>query len=186
MHEEESGETYTAVLARAGQAFVEASVGSYRRADAMAPQWMKAARDARFCEIRVDSDTGEMRVSRWVGAFDVGTVINPKTASSQLVGGIVMGIGMGMGEQTMVDPRSGRIMNPNLSEYHVPVQADIPPIEVYYLAEPDPTMPQGLIGVGEVGITGAAAALANAVHHATGVRVRDLPVTLDMLLNVTG
>lgn len=190
----ESGQTYAEILARAGQVHVDARVGSDSRVGSIVGQvkylskfmrdkkrWMKAACGAHFCEVRVDSDTGEVRVSRWVGVFDVGTVINPKTATSQLTGGIIMGIGMGLGEQTLVDPRTGRIMNPSLSEYHVPVHADIPPIEVHYLDEPDPTMPLGLVGVGEVGITGAAAALANAVHHATGKRVCDLPVTLDKL-----
>jgi len=145
-------------------------------------RWMKAASGAQFCEVRVDSDTGEVRISRWVGSFDVGKVINAKTASSQLRGGIVMGIGMALQEETLVDPRTGRIMNPSLAEYHVPVHADIPPIDVHYLDDPDPTMPAGILGVGEVGITGVAAAIANAVHHATGKRIRDLPITLDKLL----
>jgi xanthine dehydrogenase YagR molybdenum-binding subunit len=85
-------------------------------------------------------------------------------------------------EESLVDRRTGRIMNANLAEYHVPVHADIPPIDVFYLGEPDPTMPLGLVGIGEVSITGVAAAIANAVHHATGKRVRDLPITLDKLL----
>ncbi|WP_410612827.1 xanthine dehydrogenase family protein molybdopterin-binding subunit [Amycolatopsis sp. lyj-109] len=143
---------------------------------------MKAACGAQFCEVRVDPDTGEVRVSRWVVVFDVGRVINAKTASSQLRGGIVMGIGMALAEETLIDPRTGRIMNPSLAEYHVPVHADIPPIDVGYLDDPDPTMPLGLIGVGEVGITGVAGAIANAVHHATGKRIYDLPITLDKLL----
>jgi xanthine dehydrogenase YagR molybdenum-binding subunit len=130
----------------------------------------------------VDPDTAEVRVSRWLGVFDIGTVINARTAASQLRGGIVMGIGMALSEQTLIDHRTGRIMNPSLAEYHVPVHADIPRIDVYYLNEPDPTMPLGLLGLGELGITGAAAAVANAVRHATGKRVLDLPITLDKLL----
>jgi xanthine dehydrogenase YagR molybdenum-binding subunit len=92
-----------------------------------------------------------------------------------------MGIGMALSEETLLDPRTGRIMNPSLAEYHVPVHADIPPIEVSCLGDPEPTMPLGLVGAGEIGITGVAAAFASAVHHATGKRVRDLPITLDKL-----
>jgi xanthine dehydrogenase YagR molybdenum-binding subunit len=138
--------------------------------------------DLSFCEVRVDAETGETRVSRWVGVFDIGRVINAKTAASQLRGGIVMGLGLAMAEETLVDPRTGRIMNPSLAEYHVPVHADIPPIDVSFLDDPDPNMPLGILGAGEVGITGVGAAVANAVHHATGKRVRDLPITLDKLL----
>ncbi|CAM5475296.1 hypothetical protein GCM10010329_30480 [Streptomyces spiroverticillatus] len=113
---------------------------------------------------------------------NIGTVVNAKTAASQLRGGIVMGIGMALAEETLVDPRTGRIMNASLSEYHVPVHADIPAIDVHMLDDPDPTMPLGVLGAGEVGIVGAAAAVANAVHDATGRRVRELPLTLDKLL----
>ena len=190
-----TGEAYPAILARAGRRTVEAAAGSGSRIGSLVGQarfmtkflsdkrhWIKAACGAQFCEVRVDADTGEIRVSRWLGVFDVGTVINAKTAASQLRGGIIMGIGMALSEQTLVDPRTGRIANPSLSEYHIPVHADIPRIDVRYLNHPDPTMPLGLVGVGEVGITGAAAAVANAIYHATGKRVRDLPITLDKLL----
>lgn len=190
-----TGESYTAILARAGRDHAEAAVGSRSRVGQVAGQvrfmarflrdrrrFVRAASGAQFCEVRVDPDTGEVRVTRWTAAFDVGRVINAKTVASQLRGGIVMGIGMALSEATLVDPRTGRIMNPSLSEYHVPVHADVPPIDVHWLDDPDPTMPLGLVGVGEVGITGVAAAVANAVHHATGRRVRDLPITLDKLL----
>ena len=130
----------------------------------------------------MDSDTGEVRITRWLGVFDVGKVINPKTAASQMRGGIVMGIGMALSEQTLVDPRNGRTMSAGLDSYYVPVHADIPPIDVTWLDEPDPTMPLGLVGLGEVGATGAAAAIANAVFHATGKRIRDLPITLDKVI----
>ncbi|MFI6297198.1 xanthine dehydrogenase family protein molybdopterin-binding subunit [Nonomuraea sp. NPDC050790] len=145
-------------------------------------RWQKAACGAHFCEVRVDADTGETRVSRWTSVFDVGRVINAKMVASQLRGGIVMGIGAALSEETLVDPRSGRVMNASLSEYHVPVHADVPVIDVHWIGDPDPTMPLGVVGVGEVGITGVAGAVGNAVRHATGIRVTDLPITLDKLL----
>ena len=112
----------------------------------------------------MDTDTGEVRITRWLGVFDVGKVINPKTAASQLRGGIVMGIGMALSEQTLVDPRNGRTMSAGLGST-VPVQADIPPIDVTWLDEPDEDDALGLVGLGEVGTTGAAAAVANAVFR---------------------
>ena len=142
-------------MAAAGLPSVEATVGSgglrgklARQARVMSTflrdqRWSKAARGAQFCEVRVDADTGEVRISRWLGVFDVGRVINPKTAASQLRGGIVMGIGMALSEQTLVDPRNGRTMSAGLDSYYVPVHADIPPIDVAWLDEPDPTMPLG-------------------------------------------
>jgi xanthine dehydrogenase YagR molybdenum-binding subunit len=145
-------------------------------------RWSKAARGVQFCELGVDTDTGEVRISRWLGVFDVGKVINPKTAASQLRGAVVMGIGMALSEQTLVDPRNGRTMSAGLDSYYIPVQADIPVIDVMWLDEPDQTMPMGVVGLGEVGVTGVAAAIANAVHHATGKRIRDLPITLEKLM----
>ena len=182
-----AGHTYAGILAAAGRDHVEVSykpnLPAFVARTARDLRFRaRAASGAQFCEVRVDADTGEIRVSRWLGVFDVGTVINARTATSQLRGGIIWGIGMALEEQTLIDPRTGRIMNPSLSEYHVPVHADIPQIDVHYLDEPDPTMPLGLLGLGEIGITGAPAAVANAVRHATGTRVADLPITLDKVL----
>ncbi|QYC45277.1 Xanthine dehydrogenase molybdenum-binding subunit [Nonomuraea coxensis DSM 45129] len=179
--------TYAEILARAGRDHVTVEVKANMpvfmvRTLLERRRLVKAACGVHFCEVRVDRDTGEIRVSRWLGVFDVGRIVNAKTAASQLRGGIVMGLGMALSEETLVDPRTGRIMNPSLADYHVPVHADVPRIDVHYLDEPDPTMPLGLVGIGEVGITGVAAAVANAVRHATGVRVLDLPITLDKVL----
>jgi len=120
-------------------------------------------------------------VTRLVGVFDVGRVLNAKTARSQLMGGMVWGIGMALHEETLLDHKFGRIMNANIAEYHVPVNADVGDIKVIFVDEPDDSNPLGLKGLGEIGIVGAAAAVANAVYHATGKRVRDLPITLDKL-----
>jgi xanthine dehydrogenase YagR molybdenum-binding subunit len=136
-----------------------------------------------FAEVRVDRSLGTIRVPRVVGRFDVGRLINAKTGRSQLMGGIVWGIGMGLMEESLLDPRTGRILNANLAEYHVPTNADIGVIDVEAIGTEDPHInPLGARGIGEIGITGVAAALANAVFHATGVRVRDLPITLDKVL----
>ena len=137
---------------------------------------------AQFCEAAVREETGEVRIRRWVGAFDTGLILNPKTATSQFRGGIIMGIGMALTEETMFDDRTGRIMNPSLAEYHIPVQADVPEIDILYTDVADSKTPLGAHGIGEIGITGVAAAIANAVYHATGKRVTDLPITLDKLL----
>jgi xanthine dehydrogenase YagR molybdenum-binding subunit len=123
-----------------------------------------------------------VRVARIVSAVAAGRILNPKTARSQIIGGVVWGIGMALHEETLVDHNFGRIMNPNIAEYHVPVNADVPDIEVTFVDEPDRTVnPLGVKGVGEIGIVGVAAAIANAICHATGVRVRDLPITVDKL-----
>ena len=123
------------------------------------------------------------KVSRWVGAFDCGRVINPKTARSQLIGGIIFGLGMALLEETRVDAASGRTINANIADYLVPVNADIPQIETIFVEAPDlVTTELGVKGIGELPMVGVAAAIANAVFHATGTRVRDLPIRLDDLL----
>ncbi len=137
---------------------------------------------AQFAEVRVNAVTGETRVTRFVGAFDCGRILNAKTAASQFKGGIIMGLGLALMEDTDFDERSGRIMNPSLAEYHVPVHLDVPAIEVLWTDLPDPHSPMGAHGIGEIGITGVGAAVANAVYNATGKRIRDLPITLDKLL----
>jgi xanthine dehydrogenase YagR molybdenum-binding subunit len=136
-----------------------------------------------FVEVHVDELLGEVRVPRVVGVYGVGKLMNAKTGHSQLMGGIVGGLGMALFEETVFDLRNGRAVNGNLAEYHVPVHADIGSIEVEVVEEDDPHVnPLGAKGIGEIGITGVAAAVANAVFHATGRRVRNLPITLDKLL----
>ncbi|CAJ0703256.1 Aldehyde oxidoreductase molybdenum-binding subunit PaoC [Ralstonia mannitolilytica] len=136
-----------------------------------------------FAEVRVDADLGAIRVSRIVASYGVGRLLNAKTGRSQLMGGIVWGMGMALFEESLLDPRYGRIVNNNLAEYHVPVNADVPDIDILVLDEADPHInPLGAKGIGEIGITGVPAAIANAVYHATGRRVRELPITLDKLI----
>ncbi|KAA2212392.1 xanthine dehydrogenase family protein molybdopterin-binding subunit [Teichococcus oryzae] len=137
-----------------------------------------------FAEVRVDEELGVIRVTRIVNAVAAGRIINPKTARSQILGGVVMGIGMAMHEESMADHRYGRFMNHNYAEYHVPVNADIGDIQVIFVDEPDPEVtPLGVKGVGEIGIVGTAAAVANAIFHATGKRVRSLPITIDKVFD---
>ena len=138
---------------------------------------------AQFAEVRVNPRLGKARVTRWVGAFAAGRILNPKTARSQLIGGIIMGMGMALLERTVYDPVRGKVVNDNLADYQVPVNADVPEIEIVFVEERDEHVNSlGAKGVGELGITGAPAAIANAVYHATGVRVRDLPISVDRLL----
>jgi xanthine dehydrogenase YagR molybdenum-binding subunit len=134
-----------------------------------------------FAEVKVDEQLGVIRVTRVVSAVAAGRILNRKTASSQILGGVVWGIGMALHEQTLIDHTLGRIMNANFAEYHVPVNADVHDIKVIFIDEADDSNPLGIKGVGEIGIVGVAAAIANAVYHATGKRVRDLPITLDKL-----
>ncbi len=173
-------ESYAAILKRAGRSELAAE------AQAPPPEEMKQhsmhSFGAQFCEVRVNEDTGEIRVSRFLGSFDTGRILNARTASSQFRGGIIMGLGLALMEEAQFDERSGRITNPSLAEYHVPVHMDVPHIEVMWTDIPDPHSPGGLRGIGEIGITGVGAAVANAVYNATGKRVRTLPITLDKLM----
>ena len=132
--------------------------------------------------MKIDEQLGVIRVTRLVNAVAAGRILNTKTAHNQIMGGVVWGIGMALHEETLVDHRFGRVMNANIAEYHVPVNADVHDIKVIFVDEPDNIInPLGIKGVGEIGLVGVAAAIANAIYHATGKRVRDLPITLDKL-----
>ena len=150
------------------------------------PEDTKHARNthsAIFAEVKVDEQLGVIRVTRVVNAVAAGRIINTKTAASQVMGSVVWGIGMALHEEALYDHTFGRIMNANIAEYHVPVNADVQDIKVIFVDEPDNIVnPLGIKGVGEIGIVGVAAAIANAVYHATGKRVRDLPITIDKVL----
>ncbi|MGY2734693.1 xanthine dehydrogenase family protein molybdopterin-binding subunit [Sphingomonas sp. UYP23] len=173
-------ESYKAILGRAGRA--EISVEAESPPPTEMQQWSMHSQGGMFCEVRVNAITGEVRITRFLGSFDCGRVLNPKTAASQLRGGIIMGLGMALMEETQFDGRSGRIVNPSLAEYHVPVHMDVPEIDVMWTDIPDPHAPLGVHGIGELGITGTSAAVANAIYNATGKRIRDLPITLDKLM----
>lgn len=136
-----------------------------------------------FVEVKVDEEVGVARVTRVVSAVAAGRILNPKTARSQILGGVVMGLGMALHEGGMIDHRTGRIMNHNIAEYHVPTHADIEDIEVVFVEEEDDkASPIGVKGLGEIGIVGVAAAVSNAVFHATGKRIRSFPITIDKIL----
>jgi xanthine dehydrogenase YagR molybdenum-binding subunit len=138
---------------------------------------------AQFAEARVHAVTGEIRVPRLYGMFAAGRIVNPRTARSQFVGGMTMGLSMALFERSVLDPRFGHVVNHDFAEYHIAVNADVPDVRADWIEEDDPHVnPLGTKGIGEIGIVGTAAAIANAVHHATGVRVRDLPITLDRAL----
>ncbi len=173
-------ETYAAILARASREAI--TVEETAPPPLETQHWSMHSWGAMFCEVRVNAVTGEPRVSRFLGAFDCGRILNAKTARSQFRGGIIMGLGLALMEEAQFDERNGRIMNPSLAEYHVPVHLDVPEIDILWNDIPDPHTPMGARGVGEIGITGTGAAVANAIYNATGKRVRELPITLDKLL----
>jgi xanthine dehydrogenase YagR molybdenum-binding subunit len=174
------GESYVSILARAGRAEIVCQAAASLPLEMV--KYSMHSYGAQFCEVRVNDVTGEVRVSRWLGSFDTGRILNPKTAASQFRGGIIMGLGLALTEETLFDERTGRIMNPSLAEYHVPVHLDVPRIDVIWNDIPDPHSPLGLHGIGEIGITGVGAAVGNAIYNATGRRLRELPMTLDKLL----
>jgi|SRR5271157_301874 len=146
-------------------------------------QYSRFTHSAMFAEVKIDPDLGTIRVTRVVSAVAGGRILNPKTARSQVLGSIVMGIGTALEEESVIDHAFGRFMTHNLADYHVPVNADVHDIEVIFVPEQDEVVnPLGAKGLGEIGIVGVAAAIANAVFHATGKRIRDLPITLDKLL----
>jgi len=174
-------ETFQELLSRTGQSHVEAAADA--KPGSEKERYSMYAFGAQFAEVRVDADLGQIKVSRMVGCFGAGRILNPKTARSQLLGGMVWGIGMALYEEAATDERLGRWVNNNLAEYHVPVNADVGNLEALWVNEKDEHInPIGAKGIGEIGITGAPAAIANAVFHATGKRVRDLPITLDKLI----
>jgi xanthine dehydrogenase YagR molybdenum-binding subunit len=173
-------ESYASIMARAQRDTLVVEEEAAAPLETM--HWSMHSHGAMFCEARVNAITGETRIGRFLGSFDCGRILNAKTAASQFRGGIIMGLGLALTEETMFDERTGRIMNPSLAEYHVPVHMDVPEIEVIWTDIPDPHAPMGARGIGEIGITGVGAAVANAVYNATGKRIRELPITLDKLM----
>ncbi len=174
-------ESYTAILNRHG---LQEVTGTGK------VDWVSTPNDhrvnafgAQFVEVRVDRDLGLVRVHRALEVFDVGRVINAKTARSQAIGGIVFGIGMALLERTLIHPAFGKVISPNLAGYLLPVHADVPPVEAFFVDVDDPYVNSlGAKGAGEIGVTGMAAAIANAVYHATGRQIRSLPITPEALL----
>lgn len=170
-----------ASLRQSGRAAFEAIASSAPTDDAQ--NWAFHSWGAHFCEVRVDEAIGRLRVTRWVSVMDIGRVMNAKAAASQVRGSVIMGIGEALMEECHLDPNTGYPVTYDLATYHYPTHADIPRIDVTFVGQPDLTFnPLGVRGVGEVGITGVAAAVANAVYHATGKRFRHLPITPDKLM----
>jgi xanthine dehydrogenase YagR molybdenum-binding subunit len=178
-------DTYAALLRRLDLPMLE--VTSEAAPDASSGEYSMHAFGAQFVEVVVDPELLTVRARRVVGCFDAGRILSPVTARSQLTGGIIQGLGMALTEEGILDARTGRVIARDLADYHVPVHADIPAIEVHWVDGVDPHISEvGAKGIGEIGITGVAAAVACAVHHATGLRVRDLPITVDRLLAAGG
>lgn len=175
------GETFRALIGRSGLPHVEANAAA--KPGPEKDRYATYAFGAQFAEVHVDADLGQIKVARMVGCFGAGKILNAKTGRSQLMGGMVWGISMALHESAATDYRLGRWVNNNLAEYHVPVNLDVGQIDVLWVDEKDQHInPLGAKGIGEIGITGSTAAIANAIFHATGKRVRDLPITLDKLI----
>ncbi len=176
------GESFVAIVRRTGQPSItaQADVQHDRR---MKGPYSSHAFGTHFAEVHVDPDLGTVRLARMVSAFAAGHIVNAKTARSQFLGGAVWGVSMALHEEARIDERTGRYMNANLENYLVPVNADIPSIEIILVDEQDDHVnPLGIKGIGEIGNVGSAASIANAVYHATGKRIRDLPITPEKLL----
>jgi xanthine dehydrogenase YagR molybdenum-binding subunit len=180
--DETRSDSYADILGRACLKEIEAR-GKGAADPAAQSVYAMHAHGAVFAEVKVDPDLGQIRVSRVVGAFAAGRVINPRLVRSQILGGMIWGVSFALHEQAVIDRRSGRVINANLGEYHVPVNADVPHMEALMVDEVDPHVNAlGIKGVGEIGVTGSAGAIANAVWHATGIRVRRFPIGIDDLL----
>jgi len=175
------GETYVDILARHGLPETTAHGERNPRATGANPP-PSGSFAAWFAEVRVDADLGLLRVARIVSAVDAGRILNEKLARSQMIGGAVMGIGMTMLEGTVFDPETGRIANATFGDYLIPANADVAEIDVVFVGTPDTVRPLGIKGLGEIGVVGVSAAIANAVYHATGRRIRSLPITVEQLL----
>jgi CO/xanthine dehydrogenase Mo-binding subunit len=175
------GETYADILTRHGLPEITADGERNPRVNG-ANEPPSGSFAARFAEVRVDPDLGLLRVTRIVSALDAGRILNEKLARSQMIGGAVMGIGMTMLEETVFDHETGRIANATFGDYLIPANADVPDLDLVFVGTPDTVRPLGIKGIGEIAIVGVSAAIANAAYHATGRRIRSLPITVEQLL----
>ena len=180
--DESRSESYADILARSDVAEIDGRAKS--APDPAREGFARHAHGAVFAEVKVDPDLGQMRVTRLVGAFAAGRIINPRLVHSQYYGGMIWGVSFALHEQAIVDARTGRVMNADLAQYHVPVNADVPSLEALLIEEHDPHVNAlGIKGVGEIAIMGTAGAIANAVWHATGKRIRRFPIRIADLIN---
>lgn len=182
LDDETRSESYADILVRAGRTEV-VGAGRMARDEEAVQSWAMSSHGAVFAEVKVDPDLGQVRVTRLVGAFAAGRIINPRLVRSQYYGGMIWGVGFALQEAAVTDPRTGRIMNADLAEYHVPVNADVPSLEAILVPEDDAYVnPLGVKGVGEIGVVGTVGAIANAVWHATGSRIRRFPIRIEDLM----